>query len=198
MSERFSFASGCRHCEWVWLGCVVVESGTTRVGCNSVPAPQCLQKLSQCKILDSWYTTGLCDTGSNDLLVDGVLVEAEHTISFQDVAPVKRPGPLYAFPLMFAAKASAPALGDARHPIGALIDTASQEPARRYTLGERPEAPKTTRYDAFVQEAVGRAEAMLASARLSVRGHRRSVDNFGRRQPTTSSRLFLARRKAIA
>jgi alkylation response protein AidB-like acyl-CoA dehydrogenase len=78
---------------------------------------QCLMKLSQCEILDTWYTTGLRGTGSNDLLVDDVFVEAEHTFSFQVAAPVKRPGPLYAFPFMFTAKGSAPALGVARHAI---------------------------------------------------------------------------------
>ena len=70
----------------------------------------------------------------------------------------------YAFPFMFITKGSAPALGDARHAIDA-VDTASRKPARLYTLGERLEAPKTMRDDVFVQEAVGRAETMLASAR---------------------------------
>jgi hypothetical protein len=53
-----------------------------------------------------------------------------------------------------------------------LIDIAFREAARRYTLGERPEAPNTMRDDVFVQEAVGRAETMLllpepANSRLS-------------------------------
>jgi alkylation response protein AidB-like acyl-CoA dehydrogenase len=166
VSGRFPFASGCQHCEWIWLGCVVVEGGTPRVDGNDVPQTrQCLVRLSQCEILDTWYTTGLRGTGSNDLRVDGVFVEAEHTFSFQDVTPVKRPGPLYAFPLMFAAKASAPALGIARHAIDALVEAAQKKPARRYTLGEHVEPPKTMRDDVFVQEAVGRAETMLTSAR---------------------------------
>ena len=166
VSGRFPFASGCQHCEWVWLGCVVVENGTPRVDGNGVPKTrQCLVKLSQCEILDTWYTTGLRGTGSNDLRVDGVFVAAEHTFSFQDAAPVKRPGPLYAFPLMFAAKASAPALGVARHAIDALVESAQKKPARRYTLGEHVEPPKTMRDDVFVQEVVGRAETMLTSAR---------------------------------
>jgi alkylation response protein AidB-like acyl-CoA dehydrogenase len=166
VSGRFPFASGCQHCEWVWLGCVVIEDGTPRTDSNGVPETrQCLMKLSQCEILDTWYTTGLRGTGSNDLLVDDVFVEAEHTFSFQVAAPVKRPGPLYAFPFMFTAKGSAPALGVARHAIDLLVDIASKKPARRYTLGDRLEPPKMMRDDAFVQEAVGRAETMLSSAR---------------------------------
>jgi indole-3-acetate monooxygenase len=27
VSGRFPFASGCHHCEWVWLGCVVMADG---------------------------------------------------------------------------------------------------------------------------------------------------------------------------
>jgi alkylation response protein AidB-like acyl-CoA dehydrogenase len=166
VSGRFPFASGCQHCEWVWLGCAVVENGAPRVDSNGVPETrQCLVKLAQCEIMDTWYTTGLRGTGSNDLRVDEVFVEAERTFSFQDAALIKRSGPLYAFPLMFTAKVSAPALGIARHAIDALIGTAYDKPARRYTMGERLEPPKMMCDDVFVQQAVGRAETMLTSAR---------------------------------
>ncbi len=112
VSGRFPFTSGSQHCEWVWLGCVVSDDEASRASCSNVPETrQCFLKVSQCKILDTWHTTGLRGTGSNDILVDDVFVEAAHTFSFQDAALVKRPGPLYAFPLMFVAKGSAPALG---------------------------------------------------------------------------------------
>jgi alkylation response protein AidB-like acyl-CoA dehydrogenase len=166
VSGHFPFASGCRHCEWVWLGCVVVDDETPRVDGNGVPEiRQCLVKLAQCEILDTWYATGLRGTGSNDLLVDDVFVEAEHTFSFRDVPLIKRLGPLYAFPFMFVAKVSTPALGVARQAVDALIDMAAKKPARRYTVGERLEPPKMMRDDVFVQEAVGRAETMLTAAR---------------------------------
>jgi alkylation response protein AidB-like acyl-CoA dehydrogenase len=166
VSGRFPFASGCQHCEWVWLGCAVVENGTPRVDSNGVPETrQCLAKLSQCEILDTWYTTGLRGTGSNDLRVDDLFVEAERTFSFQDTTLIRRSGPLYAFPLMFAAKVSAPALGIARHAIDALIGTVCEKPARRYTIGERLEPRKMMRDDVIVQQAVGRAETVLTAAR---------------------------------
>ena len=137
-------------------------------------------RLSECEILDTWFTIGLRGTDSNDLRVDDVFVATERTFSFQDPALIKRPGPLYAFPFMFITKGSAPALGDARHAIDALVDTASRKPARLYTLGERLEAPKTMRDDVFVQEAVGRAETMLASAR-AYQSHRRSLEHLVQR-----------------
>jgi hypothetical protein len=97
--------------------------------------------------------------------VQDVFVEEARTFSFQDAAVVKRPGPLYTFPFLFIAKGSAPALGIARHALDALIDSVAKKPARRYTLGDKLEPPKVPRDDVFVQDAVGRVETQLASAR---------------------------------
>jgi alkylation response protein AidB-like acyl-CoA dehydrogenase len=169
VNGRFPFVSGCHHSEWAWLGCTVVEEGAPRIDDNGVPQTrQCFLHLSECEILDTWYTTGLRGTGSNDLLVRDVFVPKERSFSFQDPKLIKRSGPLYAFPYMFIAKGPAPALGIARRAIDTLIESAAAKPARRYTLGERVEAAKVLRDDVYVQEAVGRAEALLTSARAHV------------------------------
>jgi alkylation response protein AidB-like acyl-CoA dehydrogenase len=118
--------------------------------------------------VDTWYTTGLRGTGSNDIVVRDLFVPEEHTFSFQDAQLVKRSGPLYAFPFMFIAKGPGTALGIARHAIDTLTETAAGKPARRYTLGERVEVPKVLRDDVYVQDAVGRAETLLTSARAHV------------------------------
>jgi indole-3-acetate monooxygenase len=166
VSGRFPFVSGCQHCEWVWLGCIVVDDVVPLVDGNGVPETrQCLLRWSQCEILDTWHTTGLRGTGSNDVVVRDEFVEEAHTFSFQDPELIKRGGPLYSFPFLFIAKGPAPALGITRHALDALIGSAAAKPARRYTLGERIEAPKMLRDDVYVQEAVGRAETVLAAAR---------------------------------
>lgn len=166
VSGRFPFASGCQHCDWVWLGCVVMANGEPVADENGVPATrQCIVRLSECEILDTWHTTGLRGTGSNDLLVKDVFVEDARTFSFQDPNLIKRPGPLYAFPFMFAAKSSPVALGIARHALDALIEIAMSKAARRYTLGEHLEPAKLMRDDVFIQQAVGQADTMLVSAR---------------------------------
>jgi indole-3-acetate monooxygenase len=163
---RFPFVSGCHHSEWVWLGCIVHEGDAPRADAKGVPETrQCFLRVSQCEILDTWYTMGLRGTGSNDILVRNVFVPEEQTFSFQDPALVKRPGPLHVFPYLFIAKGPAAALGIARHAIDALIESATTRPARRYTLGDGLEAPKVLRDEVFVQEAAGRADTLLASVR---------------------------------
>src|SRR6202035_2979102 len=92
-------------------------------------------------------------------------VEEKHSFSFQDRKLIRRDGPLYAFPFMFMAKGSAPALGIARHAIDVMIESAAGKAARRYTVGEGIEPRKVLRDDVYVQEAVGRAETLLAAAR---------------------------------
>jgi alkylation response protein AidB-like acyl-CoA dehydrogenase len=165
VSGRFPFASGCQHSEWVWVGCNV-QDGAQRLNANGVPETRtCFLRLAECEILDTWYTTGLRGTGSNDLAVHDVFVPAERTFSFQDPELVKRPGPLYAFPLMFIAKGAAPALGIARRAIDVVIDNARRKPARRMIFGEHSEPPKLLRDEVFVQESVARAETLLGSAR---------------------------------
>jgi hypothetical protein len=153
VSGRFPFVSGCQHCEWVWLGCIVVDNGVPRVDRNGVPETrQCVLSLSQCEILDTWHTTRLRGTGSNDVVVHDEFVPEERTFSFQDPQLIKRSGSLYSFPFLFIAKGAAPALGIARHALDTLIESAAAKPARRYTLGDRIETPKVLRDDVYVQE----------------------------------------------
>jgi alkylation response protein AidB-like acyl-CoA dehydrogenase len=166
VSGRFPFGSGCQHCEWLWAGCYVTENGSPRILANGMPETRtCFVKLADCEILDTWYTTGLRGTGSNDIAIHDVFVPTEQTFTFQDRNLVKRQGPLYAFPLMFIAKGAAPALGVARHAIDILIENAERRPARRMMLGDHVEPPKMLRDEVFVQDAAGRAEAILGSSR---------------------------------
>jgi indole-3-acetate monooxygenase len=166
VSGRFPFGSGCQHSEWLWAGCYVTENGSPRMLANGMPETRtCFVKLADCEILDTWYTTGLRGTGSNDIAIHDVFVPKEQTFTFQDHDLVKRQGPLYAFPLMFIAKGAAPALGVARHAIDIVIENAGRRPARRMVIGDHAEPPKMLRDEVFVQEAAGRAEAILGSSR---------------------------------
>lgn len=83
ISGRFPFLSGCQHSEWAWLGCLVIEDGAPRLDANGVPETrQCFLRLSQCEILDTWHTTGLRGTGSNDVAVRERLRRAGAELQF--------------------------------------------------------------------------------------------------------------------
>jgi len=56
---------------WVWLGLhrrgKMGSRASMPTACRKTR--QCLLRLSQCEIMDTWHTTGLRGTGSNDVVV---------------------------------------------------------------------------------------------------------------------------------
>ena len=71
------------------------------------------------EVIDTWHTTGLAGSGSNDYACQGLFVPVEHTFSLAE--PVKRDGPLHAIPGGFLANMQAVALGLARRAIDEAI-----------------------------------------------------------------------------
>src|SRR5262245_6684635 len=68
LSGRWSFSSGCDHCQWVFLGGVAPGDG---------PIPDMrtfLLPRSDYQIIDNWYVAGLAGTGSKDIVVDSAFV----------------------------------------------------------------------------------------------------------------------------
>jgi len=156
VSGRWAFGSGCTHADVIAAGCVVLvdekpvmaESGQPESRIVMAPA-------SSWKILDTWYTTGLAGSGSNDYVVDGLFVPAEHSFSLFE-APRRRE-PLYAFNGMFFANMHGVALGLARR----AIDTV------RALAAEKRVPPEFVLLKdiARVRGALARAEMMLGAAR---------------------------------
>jgi indole-3-acetate monooxygenase len=166
VSGRFPFCSGIHHCEWMFVGCIVTEDGAPCRNEDGVPETrQCFLSRTEFDILDTWHTMGLRGTGSNDVAVNDVFVEEPRTFSFQDPALIKRSEPLYAFPLMFLAKAPGPALGIARHAVDHFIAEAPGRTGRRYLSGDRLEDLKPLAESVQVQDVAARADAMVSAAR---------------------------------
>jgi alkylation response protein AidB-like acyl-CoA dehydrogenase len=82
VSGRWPFASGVRHCDWLFVGCRV--AGTA--GLRSV-----VVRRDQVTVLDDWSTAGLQGTGSNTVVLDGVVVPG--SMSWDPAAPAVRGGP---------------------------------------------------------------------------------------------------------
>lgn len=152
VSGRWSFCSGINHSEW-FFGGVLVQSG-------SEPPVRRLVALrrSDLTILDTWYTSGLCGTGSHDVVADEVLVPASRVVSLSD-GPVEDAEPLYRFPLIgfLGAAVAAAALGNAR---GAVDELSLLVASKKATGSSRVLAERSA-----TQETLARAEATLRAAR---------------------------------
>src|SRR5262245_34309254 len=71
LSGRWSFGSGCTHADVITGGALVTDGGVPVPGPDG--KPQWLVALvpaAEVQIHDTWHTTGLCGSGSNDYEVD--------------------------------------------------------------------------------------------------------------------------------
>jgi 3-hydroxy-9,10-secoandrosta-1,3,5(10)-triene-9,17-dione monooxygenase len=67
-SGRWSFASGCDFASWATLGIpLATENGKPEIGLTYVP-------MSEVRIEDTWFVSGMKGTGSNTLVADNVFV----------------------------------------------------------------------------------------------------------------------------
>lgn len=159
VSGQWPFNSGCNHARWLWGVCRVYDGDTARLQPNGNPLVRSmLMPVEQCQILDTWDTAGLRGTGSHDFTVSDVFVPEER--SFFHAADRQWPAdPLFKIPYVSIAAITVTSvpLGIARAAIDALIELAATKTPRH------PAVPLRER--AVVQADIGRAEALLRSAR---------------------------------
>jgi alkylation response protein AidB-like acyl-CoA dehydrogenase len=165
LSGHWTFASGCRHANWLICGSVIIEGGRPRVGPGEVPEIRLmLVSANQATIIDSWYTGGMKGTGSNDFEVNDAFVPEDRAFLFPllTVGPPRRPGIGYTQPFMLLAAPGMAmvALGIARDAIDSLKELAA----------EKTPTGATSRLlsQHVVHEKVGLAEALVGSARAYV------------------------------
>lgn len=162
LSGRWSFSSGCDHCQWVFLGGVAPGDG---------PIPDMRTYLvprSDYQIVDNWHVAGLCGTGSKDIVIDGAFVPEHRTHRMLDGFLLKSPGhavnsgPLYrlSFGCVFSSAIAVPAIGAAR---GALELFRAQTQSRVSTLDGQKSAE-----DPAVQARIADAAAEIDAARSAL------------------------------
>jgi alkylation response protein AidB-like acyl-CoA dehydrogenase len=162
LSGRWPFSSGCTHSQW-FVGTSVVHDGDTpRKNDRGIPEIRfCFVPLAKAEIIDTWYTTGLRGSGSNDIAVKDLFIPVERSVSVPDI-PVRRSGPLYACPWMFIYNVPGVALGIARGAIDTFAEMAERKPVTASNLtGQRI----MLREEGYAQNALARAEALVRSAR---------------------------------
>ena len=113
--------------------------------------------IGECRILDTWRSTGLRGTGSHDYTMDNVFVPDRLVTRHPLRAPSLRPGRRYSYGAMVIAVMAAVALGAARGSVDSLIKV----------FGNKLELPSgrspMTIFDK--QADLGAAEALVGSAR---------------------------------
>jgi len=126
ISGRWKFSSGVDICSWIMLTLPVPSlSG------DGPPEPYlALVPLAECTIEDTWYASGLAATGSNDVVVEDLVVPAHRLLGFMEIrggpspGSAVNPGFLYQLPMygMFSFNLVGCAIGAARGAIEALIE----------------------------------------------------------------------------
>src|SRR5215831_5695551 len=161
---HWNFASGIDHANWLYCPCIVMDEEKPRLTKAGTPEVRAMLVPSdQATIQDTWSVVGMRGTGSQDFVVDDVLVPDARTCFLGD--PAVEAGPLYNPRLVFVTlftSVAANSLGIARGAIDAFIELAARVSSTRSTdvLRDRP----------LVQTRLAEAEAILNAARAYVVG----------------------------
>lgn len=156
VSGRWSFGSGSLHADRIVGGCFVHEGDEMVFGDDGIPEIRVVWlPRDEVTIHDTWHTTGLAGTGSNDYSVDEVFVPAAH--SFHPFRAGPRPEPLYRYHGFFFANLPAVALGTARR----MLDDCRSLAAEKVLMPSF----QLMKDDVRVQADLGAAAAALGAAR---------------------------------
>jgi 3-hydroxy-9,10-secoandrosta-1,3,5(10)-triene-9,17-dione monooxygenase len=158
---RWSFSSGCDHCQWAVLGGAVPPPSP-----GEPPDPRVfLVPRRDYAIDDNWRVMGLCGTGSKDIVVEDAFVPEYRTHSYRDAFALNHPGtavndaPLYRLPfgLIFTYGIVSPAIGAAQGALSAFREQA----VRRVNVRDGSRAVE----DPFMQYRLAGAAAEIDAAR---------------------------------
>jgi alkylation response protein AidB-like acyl-CoA dehydrogenase len=162
LSGRWSFNSGVRHADWILVTFFVRDGEGPRLLPSGQPALRmALLPARRAEIHDTWNVMGLRGTGSDDLTIDGALID--HDWTFDPLTePPRYDGPLYRlsfYSFLMTMMAGFP-LGVARR----ALDEFGAVAKRHSRLGTRHSLAE----DPLVQARYLRAQCQLRAARLLV------------------------------
>lgn len=133
ISGRWSFSSGCDHCDWVFLGGFApAEPDAKGPDMRTFLLPR-----KDYRIDDTWNVMGLQGTGSKDIVVDGAFVPEHRTHKLIDGYKRNSPGnelnpaPLYRLPFgqIFTRSVGTSHIGMAQGALDAYRNVAAQRVA---------------------------------------------------------------------
>ena len=157
VSGRWPFASGSSHADWFLAECVVYDGDTPRRDAQGGDVTRMLfVPREDVRVFDTWNTTGLRGTASNDFEVKDVFVPHGRGLQIM-VSPPTQDWPLYAnAPIAFVNHGSH-ALGVARAALASAVDLI----AVKRGWGDTP-LREVPRMQAIVAEATAEIEAARA------------------------------------
>ncbi len=175
LSGRWSFASGCLHCSWAFLG-AVLPTGT-----GAPPDWQVfLVSRRDFEIVDTWHSSGLKATGSHDIVVREAFVPDFCIRRMSDNIACVGPGqmvntaPLYRLPAgqVIRGGAAMPAIGALRAMLDDfLIHAGTQLRFGGRRITEDPEA----------QLIAGETDATIGELHETMRRNARSLTDYAAR-----------------
>jgi len=157
VSGHWTFGSGSTHADVIIGGCLVTEGGRPVMTATGPVTRVVAAPASSFEILDTWRSTGLAGSGSNDYRTRDLFVPAAHTFALDD--PPQRTEPLYCYSGMFLASWHGVALGLARRALDAAL---ALMPAKMSIF---PPPPVPMRQRPHARVALAKAEMEWRAAR---------------------------------
>ena len=161
LSGSWDWATGVNHGNWVMVHGLCADGG--------FPTRFALVPIGSVDVEDVWFTSGMCATGSNRVVIEDLFVDADFTIAGNRMLEAGvGPDPMDALPLMavLGLVASASALGAAESAVE-LFAQRMRDRVLAYTLGDRQADQPAAR----VRLSTATAEVRAATAywRSSIR-----------------------------
>jgi indole-3-acetate monooxygenase len=155
VTGRWAFVSGCQHCDWIYGNCI--EEGASGNG-DMPPLRIALFQAGEVEIEDTWSVSGLCGTGSHDVVAENVFVPADRSFALLSAEPCLD-DPLVRIPLPspYVLQMASGALGIAQ---GALDDILALATDKVPLF-----AGASLAANALFQNQLGEADARLRASR---------------------------------
>jgi len=143
-SGKATYASGSAQASYLMAAALILKDGAPQI-VNGFPMLRAgFMPIKSVTILNTWSTSGMRGTGSNDCIFQDVFIPEEFTFDWLNAAPTWQRGPFADIPLalQMAGELAATVLGTARHALDTLnqIAQAKVPTASQSLLRDRPTA----------------------------------------------------------
>ncbi|MEZ5569303.1 MAG: flavin-dependent monooxygenase [Halioglobus sp.] len=144
LTGRWSFSSGCEHCDWVFLGAVVP---TEDAPWDMLNYRTFLLPRGDYQIVENWDVVGLSGTGSHDIVVKDAFVPEYRThnmLADDGGRKFMHKPPLYRLPFMqvFSRAVSTPSLGALEGALDKYVAVAKTRLAGAIAMKDDPDAKR--------------------------------------------------------